>query len=98
MKAVQSAKFFDQQLDYNGTNRIKDNVDLFKVTQNVDFVKESELVDAAGNLKVDWDDLKGWLFDSDEQSQENLLKAFVRTQIYRPLYFNPTKYEKFTDP
>lgn len=97
MKAVQSAKFFDQQLDYGETAKaITDGVDLFKVNENVEFVKVSGLVDARGNLKVDWDDLKGWLFDSTKQSQENLLKAFVKTQIYRPLYFNPDEYETFT--
>lgn len=53
-------------------------------------------MDAYGNLNVDWDNLKDWLFDSDEQSQKNLLKAFVRTQIYRPLYFSPDNYETFT--
>ena len=40
MKAVQSAKFFDQQLDYGETAKaINDGVDLFNVNENVEFVK-----------------------------------------------------------
>ena len=54
-------------------------------------------MDNNDNLNVGWTGLRDWLFNPTTQSQENLLKAFVRTQIYRPLYFDPTNYDKFTE-
>ena len=46
-----------------------------------------------------WDMLKGWTMDEDRQTPERLLKAFVRTHLYRPLFFDATDFNTFTtDP
>jgi hypothetical protein len=41
-------------------------------------------------------DVKGWMFDHENGSDENMLKAFIRTQIYRPLFFQYNSYKNFT--
>ena len=47
-------------------------------------------------LDVNWDTVKGWLFNSNNYSDEKMLKAFIRTQIYRPLFFKYNNYKKFS--
>lgn len=36
------------------------------------------------------------MFDHENCSDENMLKAFIRTQIYRPLFFQYNNYKKFS--
>lgn len=69
--------------------------DLFKVSENVKFLKLSGLVDDADRIKVSWDDFKSWLFGT-SHSDENLIKGFVRTQLYRPLFFKHNDYVNFS--
>lgn len=48
-----------------------------------------------GVLNVDWDEVKIELFNDTNglwTKDANILKAFVRTQIYRPLYFKHDNY------
>ena len=106
MFAVQSTDFImecDSFLDMK--NRRNENT-LFKMTQNEDFAALSKLVQSDGKtLDVDWDtdapgkpSVKTWMFESnpDNCSDEAMLKAFVRTQIYRPLFFKHDDYVSFT--
>ena len=50
------------------------------------------------SLKVNWNSVKNWLFNtsSNNCSDEAMLKAFIRTQIYRPLFFKYDNYVDFT--
>lgn len=67
----------------------KDDDYLFKMSQNAEFVALSKLVksNSQDTLNVSWDSVKSWMFDSTNCSDKNMLKAFIKTQIYRPLYF-----------
>jgi hypothetical protein len=73
---------------------------MFKVSENVDFAKKTGLVDDGDCLKINqndgsgWAALSNWLFSS--VSSDNLLKALVRTQIYRPLFFDPDNHINYT--
>ncbi len=75
----------------------KDRDDLFTMTQNEAFVALSMLCNG-NTLDVNWGDVKEWVFESnpDNCSDEMMLKAFIRTQIYRPLFFKYNDYRNFT--
>ena len=47
-------------------------------------------------LDVNWTTVKNWLFSPNNYSYEKMLKAFIRTQIYRPLFFKYNNYKKFS--
>ena len=47
-------------------------------------------------LDVNWDTVYRWMFGQDNCSDENMLKAFIRSQIYRPLFFTHDNYTNFT--
>ena len=78
----------------------KGREDLFTVTENAEFVALSRLIKSGttSTLDVNWSDVKRWMFESspDNCSDEKMLKAFIKTQIYRPLFFKYNNYEKFT--
>ena len=97
MFGVQSTKFFSQCESYTALQVAApdDDGNLFTMTQNEAFVALSKLVKEDGaTLKVDWSIAREWLFESDPDncSNENMLKAFVRTQVYRPLFFKHDEY------
>ena len=95
--AVQSTKFINECESFSELMSKKDRDDLFKMTQNAEFVALSKLVKSDPSiLDVNWADVKGWLFDSNKYSDEKMLKAFIRTQIYRPLFFKYNDYRNFT--
>ena len=109
MFAVQSTDFVANCDSFDEMNFKKDNDDLFTMTQNADFVALSKLVsvnsDNEVSLNVDWDtdtetktSVKTWMFGNslDNCSDQNMLRAFVRTQIYRPLFFKHDNYINFT--
>lgn len=75
-----------------------DDDDLFKMSQNAEFVALSKLVkfDVPDILNVNWDTVKSWMFDASNCFDDNMLKAFIKTQIYRPLFFKHDNYAKFT--
>lgn len=64
----------------------------------------SKLVDDgnADTLNVKWNGesgstiVKDWMFSGGNCTDENMLKAFVRTQIYRPLFFKYNDYSFFS--
>lgn len=61
-----------------------DDADLFKMSQNAEFVALSNLVVNSGDhsiLNVNWSNVKRWLFESvpDNCSDEKLLRVFIRT-------------------
>lgn len=77
---------------------------LFKMSENEAFVALSKLVVSSDTTKlnVDWQSISNWLFHRGSDSKydncgdENLLKAFIKTQIYRPLFFKYNDYDNFT--
>lgn len=102
--AVQSTKFINGCDSFAKLARIRDDSDLFAMAENASFVALSNLVKSDGEtLNVNWSqdggrgtDVKGWMFDHENCSDENMLKAFIRTQIYRPLFFQCNNYSNFT--
>jgi hypothetical protein len=61
-------------------------------------VKNSSLVNDKNNcLEIDWTDVNDWIVH--QTDAENFLKMLVKTQIYRPLFFNHADYTTFAwDP
>lgn len=101
MFGVQSTKFFTECESYLALQVASpdEQGDLFTMTQNAGFVALSNFVNSDGEtLNLNWDSVREWLFESnpDNCSNENMLKAFVRTQIYRPLFFKHDDYVSFT--
>lgn len=99
--AVQSTKFISECNSFEQMKNLCSSDDLFKMEENAEFVALSNLVVNPGDhskLNVNWLDVKRWLFESnpDNCSDEKMLKAFIKTQIYRPLFFKYNNYEKFT--
>ena len=103
--AVQSTKFINECDSFSELMSKKDLEDLFKMTQNAEFVALSNLCNNGDTLDVNWSgsggvgtDVKGWMFgqNPDNCSDEMMLKAFIRTQIYRPLFFKYNNYTNFT--
>ena len=101
---VQSTKFINDCDSFDKMKSLRLDVNLFKMTQNAQFVALSKLCNG-DVLNVNWSgdrgvgtDVKGWMFEQnpDNCSDENMLKAFVRTQIYRPLFFQYNNYKKFS--
>ena len=68
------------------------------MAENAEFVALSNLVlpSSPDTLNVEWSEVRNWLFSSGNCSNEKLLKAFVRTQIYRPLFFKHDNHVDFT--
>lgn len=100
MFAVQSTKFINGCDSFDELKTSKDSRDLFTMTQNSQFAALSKLVDNryVDTLNVNWSSVKDWLFGNNPNkcTDELMLKAFVRTQIYRPLFFKHDNYTKFT--
>ena len=94
---IQSMPFFSTYTTYDDLNAQQTNGDLFKIATNVDFAKLSGMFNASNVFNVNWDKVKDWVFNATNVNQVNLLKAFIRTQFYRPLFFNHTKYDIFTE-
>ena len=79
--AVQSCPLFK---NYSTLEEFKKNLNanMFQVSENVDFVTVSGMVDGDTHvLRVNsaWDGLKTWLNDDEELSDKNVLRAFIRT-------------------
>jgi hypothetical protein len=87
LSSVRSAEFFSNYNTYNELAIETSNPNLFKIVQDVGFAKTSNLVDDNGKIRLNWEGIKSWLFPAAKQDDETLLKAFVRTQFYRPLFF-----------
>ena len=70
---------------------------LFRVRRNVEFAEVATgVVSQDGVASVSWEDSIGnWLFSNDRTDEERL-KALVRTQLFRPLFFDPTNHDTFT--
>jgi hypothetical protein len=47
-------------------------------------------------VDVNWTAVQNWLFNEEAQSDISILKALIRTQVYRPLFFNADDHETFT--
>jgi hypothetical protein len=96
--AVKSAPMFNDSHTYLQMKGVVGNsaelAELFSLSYNVDFAKKSNLM-AGTKVNLDWGYIKGFLFPSatgNEIPELEIIRAFVRTQIYRPLYFNATGY------
>ena len=102
--AVQSTKFINGCDSFSKLASIRGDSDLFTMTENAPFVALSNLVKSdETTLNVNWSsvggrgtDVKGWMFEHANCSDEKMLKAFIRTQIYRPLFFQYNSYKNFT--
>lgn len=102
--AVKSAPFFASFHTYIQMKNLVDDpvsrINLFQIGYNREFAAKSGLLtESDGRLNLDWSDISGFMFPQEnggELSQEQILKAFVRTQIYRPLYFKYDDYMTFT--
>lgn len=97
---VQSAPFFSKYDTYDSIydaiykeNDITDEK-LFKIGLNPEFIGISGLTDNDA-LKLSWNNIKNWLF-SNERSNVEILKAFVRTQIYRTMFFDAGNFITFS--
>ena len=54
------------------------------------------MVDGDGNIQLNWNGIKEWLLGDEVKQDVNVLKALVKTQLYRPLFFKHDDYEHFT--
>ena len=89
---VKTSRFFDSSFNtYLDAMNHKDDDDLFKIVDDNGFASKSGMVDENGVLKIDWTYIKDWMF-SDKMNHEPILKAFIRTMFYRPMYFDSTGY------
>ena len=48
------------------------------------------------NENLGWNMIRDWVLDEERQTATRLLKAFVRTHLYRPLFFNSSDFNTFT--
>ena len=97
--AVQSTPFFKSNLDYQQMAefvRGSSDEDLFRMEVNSDFARYSGCVGEGGNIILNWDFLRDWMFGESAQLQEDVLKAYVRTQYYRSIFFNPDDFLSFS--
>ena len=97
--AVKSAPMFNDSHTYLQMKGVVGNsaelAELFSLSYNVDFAKKSNLMTGM-KVNLDWGGIKEFLFPSatsNEIPELEIIRAFVRTQIYRPLYF---KYDGYT--
>ena len=109
LAAVKSTPFFSTYDTYEKLRNVVSNdelkAEMFKVSENVDFAKKTDLVYDDDCLKINqndgsgWAALSNWLFPSgasDNLASKTLLKALIRTQIYRPLFFDPDNHINYT--
>lgn len=99
VNAVQSTEFFSSPDQYDSfSKRMSQTTDeLFEVKTNVGLAEKTGLVDETNHrIRLEWAQLRNWLFNEETQSPESILKAFVRTQFYRPNFFKHDNYKTFT--
>ena len=101
MFGVQSTKFFAECDSYSELRQEMGQPDLFQMTQNAEFVALSKFVKSSNvdTLDINWNGIRTWLFGPGNTncSDADMLKAFVRTQIYRPLFFKYDDYVNFSE-
>lgn len=93
--SVQSAPFFKDYSTYSELDSHKDDDDLFQVRYNPQFAHLSKYLNLNNTINIDWADAKNELFGK-WSSDANVLKNFIRTQFYRPMFFNPKDFKNFT--
>lgn len=97
--AVKSTPMFRDWNSFQLVDRHREDDDLFKVAESaeLEFAKKSGLLDANGRISVDWGGLEDWMFNPDTTvTPEDILKGFIRTQFYRPLFFSSSDFQTFT--
>ena len=97
-QAVKSTPFFNQCGTYGELMANAGNSDLFKVNQNLQFMRLSNTITSANAIDVNWSEVKSYLFPTSGGYMDDVhfLRAFIRTQIYRPLFFKANNYHTFT--
>ena len=98
--AVKSTPFFSE---YDTSSKLLEAIsdatklsNLFKISQSAKFADQAgNVVGSDGKIKVSWNDVKDWMF-SPLRTDVERLKAIVRTQLYRPLFFKYDDYKNFT--
>ena len=99
---VSSMPFFKKCNSYDEMSSALDNTlftsTMFKMEEGADFIAKSNYTVAGDNSKLDisWNRLKNWLFPKSNQTDNTLLHKFVKTQFYRPMFFNDTDYVTFS--
>ena len=108
MLSINSMPLYKDISTYEDLNQRKGDANLFQITYEPSFLKKSgktttKTIDrkSVECLNVNWSssNIYGWLFDGTAVSDSVLLlKAFIKTQFYRPLYFKHDAYNqgKFT--
>ena len=98
--AVRSTPFFSSTHEWEdmcGDVQDAGMYDLFKIATNAGLAEKTGLVDQSTHMiRLEWGSIRDWLFRQDVQTQERILKAFVRTQLYRPQLFKHDNYSTFT--
>lgn len=97
--ALKSTHFFGDGWTYGQAAGIV-GVDWFKVTDNVEFASLSKMLDGSGTLgfdENDWNRVHDWLYPTDDgQDASHILHAFIKTQVYRPMFFSNEDHDHFT--
>lgn len=93
--SVQSAPFFKDYSTYDDLDSHKGDANLFQVRYNPEFAALSKYLKSDNTIDIDWADAKNELFGK-WSNAANVLKNFIRTQFYRPMFFNPNDYKSFT--
>ena len=60
------------------------------------FAALSKYLKSDNAINIDWENAKEELFGK-WSSDANVLKNFIRTQFYRPMFFNPKEFKTFTN-
>ena len=93
--SVKSSPFFGEYATYDDLREHKDDDNLFQVGYNAEFAALSKYLDTNRAIDIDWTDAKNELFVQ-WANDADVLKNFIRSQFYRPMFFNPNDFKTFT--
>lgn len=93
--SVKSTPFFKDYATYDDLKDHQNDLDLFQVWYNAEFAALSKYLNTNRVIGVNWTSAKGELFGKWAEDA-NVLKNFIRSQFYRPMFFNPNDFKNFT--
>ena len=94
--SVQSAPFFKDYATYDELDSHKDDNTLFQVRYNPEFAALSRYLNTTKVININWNEARNELF-GEWGNDDKVLKNFIKTQFYRPMFFNPSDYKTFTN-
>ena len=94
--SVQSTPFFKDFATYDDLDTHQEDEDLFQVRYNPEFAALSKYLDSDNNISIDWSEARNELF-GEWSDDAKVLKNFIKTQFYRPMFFNPNDFKTFTN-